>query len=601
MPLRRHWIAVGLAGWLGAVSLGATAPGATPAPVPTPAAGGVSELLEATLGSRDAATEAEPFRGRRLAGVLGALALATLITEDLTCIAAGVLVARGLLAFWPATGACLAGIFAGDLLLVAAGRWLGRPALARAPLKWFLTPATVDSSARWFRAQGPKVILLSRFLPGSRLPLFVAAGILHARFREVAVTLLLAGGVWTPLLVGLAAHTHGAILARLESYERWALPALGGAVALVLLVTRVGLPALTWRGRRLLLSRWRRLTRWEFWPLWLFNLPVVLHALWLGLRHRGLTLFTAANPAIPAGGFVLESKSAILARLPAEVVPRFARIDLPEDPAERLRRAAAAIDVLGLDFPVVGKPDVGERGAGVAILHDGEDLRLWLESAPPAALIQAYAPGEEFGVFYVRHPAEARGRIFSITAKSFPAVAGDGRRTLEQLILGDDRAVAMAPVYLERNAERLAEVPAAGERIVLVDIGNHCRGTVFRDGRALETPALAARIDEIARAFDGFFFGRFDLRAPDVEAFRRGEGLQVIELNGVTSEATHIYEPGASLLAGWRTLFEQWRLAYAIGRENAARGARVTPLGELLGLLAERRRHSATIPGSRGE
>jgi len=533
--------------------------------------------------------------------VLAGLALATLLSEDLTCIAAGVLVARGLVGFTAATLACFAGIFAGDLLLIAAGRFLGRPALARAPLRWFVTPATVERSARWFRGQGVKVVLFSRFLPGSRLPLFVAAGVLHAPFARVAGALLLAGAVWTPLLVGLAAHTQGALLARLESYERWALPSLLAVVAVVLLAVNVLLPALTWRGRRLLLGRWRRLTRWEFWPLWLFNLPVVLHWLGLGLRYRHLTLFTAANPGIPAGGFVLESKSGILSRLPADAVPPFVRLDLPDDPAERRRRAAAAIAALGLDYPLVGKPDVGERGAGVAILHDDVALARWLESAPAASLLQAYAPGEEFGVFYVRFPSQAAGRIFSITSKSFPTVEGDGRRTLEQLILADDRAVCLAPVHLERNAERLDEVPGAGERIALVDVGNHCRGTVFRDARGLATPALAARIDEIARAFDGFYFGRFDLRAPDAEALRRGEGLRVIELNGVTSEATHIYEPGASLLAGWRTLFEQWRLAFAIGAENAARGARAATLGELLGLLAERRRRSATIPGSRGE
>jgi membrane protein DedA with SNARE-associated domain len=603
VPPRRLWIAVGLAS-----ALGIAAAGALPPPWPTAsaveaapatAADRVGDLIGAAVGATGA--QVEPFTGWRLLWVLGAIALATLITEDLTCIAAGVLVARGLVTFVAATSACLAGIFFGDLLLVGAGRWLGRPALARAPLKWLLTPAAVDRSARWFRAQGVKVVLLSRFVPGSRLPLYVAAGILHAPLRKVAIALLLAGGVWTPLLVGLAARTHGAILARLESYQRYALPALLAVGIVVLAVVHLLIPALTWRGRRLLLSKWRRLTRWEFWPLWLFNLPVLLHWLWLGLRHRHLTLFTAANPGIPAGGFVLESKSAILGRLPPEVVPRFARVELAADPAERMRQAVAAIDGLGLDFPVVGKPDVGERGAGVGILHDGEDLRLWLESAPTTVLLQEYAPGEEFGVFYVRRPSEARGRIFSITAKTFPVIEGDGRRTVEELILGDDRAVCMALVYLERNVERLAEVLGVGERLALVDIGNHCRGTIFRDGRRLATPALEARIEAIARAFDGFCFGRFDLRAPNAEALQRGEELRVIELNGVTSEATHIYEPGASLLAAWRTLFEQWRLAFAIGAENAALGARTATLGELLGLLAQRRRLSGTIPGSRGE
>jgi membrane protein DedA with SNARE-associated domain len=531
-----------------------------------------------------------PLAGAPL-GLALALALATLVSEDLTCVAAGLLVAHGRLSFATATLACLAGIFLGDLLLVAAGRWLGRPALARPPLAWFVSPRVVERGVRWFAKRGPLVVVLSRFVPGSRLPLFVAAGVLRAPFLKVAAALLLAGAVWTPLLVGLSAATGGAILARLERLEAWALPLAAAAALAVVLVARVLLPAFTWRGRRLLLSRWRRLTRWEFWPLALFNLPVVLHVLALGFRHRHLTLFTAANPGIPAGGFVLESKSAILSGLAQPgPVPRFRKLALPDDERERVARARQAAAEIGLGFPMVGKPDVGERGEGVTILRSEAELDEWARAAAPESILQAYAPGEEFGVFYVRRPSEPAGRIFSITSKSFPAVTGDGRSTLERLILSDERAVCQAAIHLEHLADRLDEVPAAGARVALVEVGNHCRGTVFRDGRALATPALERRVDEIARGLDGFYLGRFDLRAPSVAAFRAGRDLAVIEVNGVTSEATHIYEPGASLLAAWRTLREQWRLAFEIGAENAARGTRPVPARELLAMLGERRR-----------
>jgi hypothetical protein len=109
------------------------------------------------------------------------------------------------------------------------------------------------------------------------------------------------------------------------------------------------------------------------------------------------------------------------------------------------------------------------------------------------------------------------------------------------------------------------------------------------------TPELEARIDAIASSVPGFCFGRFDLRAPSVEHFRAGRDLAVLELNGVTAEATHIYQPGASLLAAWRTLAEQWRLAFAIGAENVRLGARAWTARELAALLAERsrRRHAA--------
>ncbi len=529
------------------------------------------------------------------------LAVATLLAEDLTCIAGGLLVMQHQLGFVQAVAACFIGILAGDLLLVAAGRWLGSPAIRRPPLSWLVTPESVERSERWFARRGWRVVFLSRFVPGSRLPLFVAAGVVRAPVAPLALALAIAGLIWTPALVGLSAATGGAIRGQLELWERRALPLAIGVALVVLVFLKVVVPAFTWRGRRMLLSRWRRATRWEFWPMALFQLPVVLHWLWLGLRHRHLTLFTAANPGIPAGGFVLESKSEILAAIgEREVVPRFVKLVLPDAAHERVPQVLAEHAARGFGFPVVGKPDVGERGEGVTILRDAAALEQWAHVAPREAILQEYVPGEEFGVFYVRPPAAAAGEIFSITSKVFPTVTGDGRRTLEELILADDRAVCMAKLYLEKNAARLDDVPAPGERVRLVEIGNHCRGTVFRDGRALATPQLAARIETIARSFPGFHFGRFDLRAPSLEDFQAGRGLRVIEVNGVTSEATHIYEPGASLIEGYRTLFRQWRLAFAIGDANIRRGARATGFGELLHLLGERRRRAraASAPPS---
>src|SRR5262249_33951313 len=105
------------------------------------------------------------------------------------------------------------------------------------------------------------------------------------------------------------------------------------------------------------------------------------------------------------------------------------------------------------------------------------------------------------------------------------------------------------------------------------------------------TGALADRFDEISRAFDGFFFGRFDVRVDGgLEAFRAGRGFKVIELNGVTSEATHIYHPGTPLLDAYRVLMRQWRIAFEIGAENRRRGWAPTRLRTLIGLTLEYRR-----------
>jgi len=144
------------------------------------------------------------------------------------------------------------------------------------------------------------------------------------------------------------------------------------------------------------------------------------------------------------------------------------------------------------------------------------------------------------------------------------------------------RAVCMSDFYLRKNAKRVEEVPAAGERVQLVEIGTHCRGAIFLDGRDAITPALEKVIDRIARTFDGFFFGRFDIRVPSRQDFMAGRNLKIVELNGVTSEATHIYDPKLSLLEAYRVLFQQWRIAFEIGDRNRARGIQPASVGDLL-------------------
>jgi membrane protein DedA with SNARE-associated domain len=513
------------------------------------------------------------------------LALATFVSEDLTCIGAGALVASGELGFVPATAACFAGIFAGDLGLFLAGRTLGRAALARAPLAWWLDEASLARGAAWLERNGPTVILLSRFAPGSRLPTYVAAGALRTRTTVFALYFALACALWTPALVGLSALLGDAVR-ELFGRHRGALAL--AAVALVAAL-RIASSALTHRGRRLLLSRWRRLTRWEFWPIWLFYLPIAGWIAWLALRHRSLLLPTAVNPGIPGGGFAGERKSQILRsfRGAGEFLLASDFLAAAESPDRRAARARAFAQRAGL--PVVLKPDVGERGSGVRFAHTLDALERAAREVATDTLLQEYAGGVELGIFYVRRPDEPLGRIFSLTEKRLIGVTGDGERTLEELVLDDPRAVCLAPRFLARFAARLDEVPWSGESIRLVDVGTHSQGALFLDAGQHRTPELEAAIDRLARSLPGFHFGRFDVRVPSLEDLRAGRGIKVLELNGLTAEATHVYDPANGLLAAYRVLFAQWSLAFEIAAQNRARGAVPASLAELRALLAHRR------------
>jgi len=334
---------------------------------------------------------------------------------------------------------------------------------------------------------------------------------------------------------------------------------------------------------RRLVGRVRRIVRWEFWPPYIFYAPVVAYIVYLGIRFRSWTLFTAANPDIPGGGFIGESKHDILEHLKGAAWALPVSALLAEGNADqRFSKAAAFIEKHQLQFPVVLKPDAGQRGSGVVIVRSLKGMREYFEHAPFPTILQEYVPGREFGVFYYRYPGKSRGRVLSITEKRMPIVTGDGRRTLQELIFADGRAVCMAAFYLRKNAQAAREAPAAGEPVQLVEIGTHCRGAIFLDGSCTVTPALERTIQRIADCFDGFFFGRFDIRVPSLEDFMAGKNLKVVELNGVTSEATHIYDPACGLLDAYRALFRQWRIAFEIGKANRARGVRPTSAAELL-------------------
>jgi membrane protein DedA with SNARE-associated domain len=495
------------------------------------------------------------------------IAVATFASEDLTCIATGVLVAQGKLSFLDGVLACFAGILAGDVLLFLTGRIAGARALRWRPFARFLTPERVARGAEWLERKGVAVVFLSRFTPGLRLPTYFAAGMLPTRASSFLLYFLIASAIWTPVAVGVAAVFGEEVLHAIFVRRGETLAAFAITFGIVLLIFRGITPLLRAVHWRRLSSTAGRLVRWEFWPPWASYLPLAPYLLFLAVRHRSLTLFTAANPGIPTGGFAGESKSGILSHLQKvdNAVAPFTVLPASLDRSERI------VEVQRFGLPVVLKPDIGERGVGVSIARTEAELEGCLKAAPGDTIVQQYVPGVEFGVFYYRYPHESRGRISSITEKRFPIVVGDGRHSLRELILRDPRAGLLVHVYEKLCKRSLDEAPSAGEVVQLVEIGSHCRGAVFLDGSHLKTPELEDAIDRVSQAHPGFYFGRFDIRAPSAEAFRRGE-FRVIELNGVSAEATHIYDPSVSVLEAYRVMCRHWCVAFEIGAANRARG-----------------------------
>jgi hypothetical protein len=333
---------------------------------------------------------------------------------------------------------------------------------------------------------------------------------------------------------------------------------------------------------RILAARaWQRLSRWEFWPAWAFYAPVTAICAWLGIRYRGLSLPTIANLNQKNGGIIGESKMEILRELMQTSPDATAEAYLipAGSPVERFSCILRTVECRSISFPFVLKPDTAQRGAGFRKIHSMDDVRNYLQKVSAPLVLQKYVEGpNEAGIFYYRFPGAQHGRLFGITRKRFPSLTGDAVHSLEQLIELDDRAHFLRKVYLLRLGPLAKSIPSDGEKVRLVEAGNHCQGCIFEDGWDLNSELLRKAIDEISQKIDGFYIGRFDVRYTSDEALRAGTGFQIIELNGAASEATNLYDARNSLATAYRTLYEQWKLIYAIGAENRRRGAVPRPV-----------------------
>lgn len=467
------------------------------------------------------------------------------------------------------------GIWGGDVALYWVGATLGSRLERSKWVKRLVSPEAYIKARSWFEQRGTFTIVLSRFIPGSRLPLYVAAGALKQPVRLFASVTGTCAIVWVSAIF---AASHFTMISRLGAGRSLAVFAAGlliGPWALVKLI-RSGIPAIR--------TVWKKYRRWEFWPAWMFYLPVAAMYAWLSVKYHGVALPTVANPSFRNGGLIGESKIDILRALMRATPERVADGYLLH--AATLRQRMRQLDRLcraqSIEYPLVLKPNIGQRGAGFRVVSCRTEAEGYLAQVEANVILQRYVPDEkEIGVFYYRIPGEQRGEIFAVTQKVFPAVIGDGASTFEQLLAKDERASLIASTYLHRFPGLRGQVLPTGQRVRLVEAGNHCQGCIFRDGSHLISDVLRQRIDNISKGIPGFYIGRYDIRYAADEDLEGGN-FKIIELNGAASEATNIYDERNSLLSAYRILYKQWELVFRIGRANRDRGLQAARVLDVL-------------------
>ncbi len=312
-------------------------------------------------------------------------------------------------------------------------------------------------------------------------------------------------------------------------------------------------------------------TQWEYWPSYLFYLPLFPLFLKKTISAKSLVYFSVTNPAIFLSGNGTESKYQTLQILPEKHIPKSILINKNSELSKVLRQCKAH----NIGFPCILKPDIGFRGYMVKKIENEKMIENYLSKFPFDTIVQEYIDYKnEIGVFYHRLPSSKKGQITSITIKKYLKIFGDGKNSLETLISKDPRASLYIDLLRNIHYNDLKKIYPKDEEIVLTDIGNHSKGTQFLNGNHLINEKLTALIDEISLQTGGWYYGRMDIKYDNFEDLINGKHFKIIEVNGIISEPTHMYDashPEASFFAAIKTIKNHWLILDKIAKINISK------------------------------
>ena len=305
-----------------------------------------------------------------------------------------------------------------------------------------------------------------------------------------------------------------------------------------------------------------KIKRYEFWSPRIFNIPfytyVGLKCLAAGLHPKDLP---KADYALDNGD-LRASKFKIQKLIGLDKYPPTLFLSHPSPIPAKKRQVMEFADEH--DFPIIGKPDIGECGKAVKFIRHERDLDRFLAVIESNYLIQSYIDlPYEYGVFYVRW--RNRSRIIGINGKHFPHVIGNGQDCIQAII-------EKMPNYSHHWQNFMGDVdlkyvPAKGEYIRLSHIGSHTMGCVFTDETDLVTGKLENRIFSLLDGVSGINFSRLDVRAKDRQSFQSGD-FKLIEINGISSLPTQMFEPSYSVWDAYRIFFDTGDWLVRIAKEN---------------------------------
>lgn len=336
-----------------------------------------------------------------------------------------------------------------------------------------------------------------------------------------------------------------------------------------------------------------KLRYWEFWPLWLTGTPLFLFCMYFGIKARRLFYLTNVNPAMKNSALLMSSKMDILNLLNPSTIPK--SVFLESNQINRLE-LETLLKESGLSFPIIIKPDMGERGLLVEKIESMDALEFYLSKNNLSYIIQEFIDlPNEIGILFYKNPTDGEIIVSSICLKKFLAVVGDGKATLAELVTSDFHGKHQIDRIKDLYPSKFDQVIPKNETLMLEPIGNHSRGTEFIDGSHLNYEAFTDLIKMILNDHPGLNYGRFDIKYETIELLKKAQNFKVIELNGSASEPTNIYDRKYSIIEKYRIFFQHFQIMYQISCAQSLLDHKPLSFWAVLKLISSYRRYIGRI------
>ncbi len=321
--------------------------------------------------------------------------------------------------------------------------------------------------------------------------------------------------------------------------------------------------------------------------MWAFYLPLSPYIIIKGLLNGHLFYYTNVNPGIDKyGGLFFDSKNTIDSKIPNLYRP-ITIIIYPENSFVKINEA---ILDKNLFYPLIAKPDKGERGKGIVKIDNEEVLKTFLNLIKEKYLIQEYIPFTiEYGVFVAYIPDEEKFRVISLTEKKFFTVKGNGKSNIGELIKLNKRGIVFFKQLKQRSVYPMEFIPEIGEECIIHTFGNHCNGTEFIYRNNMISEELNRNFNLLMQSIQGINYGRFDIKIEKSTDLIDFKNIKIIEFNGISAEPIHIYDSNVgAYLKTLKEFIKTWKYLDIIALNNRKLGLKPAPLKDILKKIGQR-------------